>query len=68
MQMRRDQLDAKRSKVWVARRKNTLSVEHRSPAMSCTPSRDPHVLGPLNGQAVDDHWLSHHDVQLRAPA
>src|SRR5262245_16519799 len=28
IQMRRDQLDVKRSRLWVARLKNSLSVEH----------------------------------------
>src|SRR5262245_66050231 len=36
--MRRDQLDVKRSRLWVARLKNSLSVEHPSLAMSCAPA------------------------------
>ena len=38
IQMRRDQLDVKRSRLWVARLKGSLSVEHPIAAMSLPPS------------------------------
>ena len=38
IQMRRDQLDVKRSRLWVARLKNSLSSSSRSPATSYVPS------------------------------
>ena len=43
--MRRHQLDVKRSRLWVARLKGSLRVEHRSPATSSAPSSATLLLG-----------------------
>jgi type 1 fimbriae regulatory protein FimB len=65
IQMRRDAVDVKRSRVWVARLKNSLSVEQPMLAMSCAPLSATSPPGKTNCPGL---FISKRQAQLTRQA